>query len=333
MKVYLYGVPGLVGGAATKIRHLILLLNEHVNVIVILPKGRSRKDRQLRQFLGAINVPLCVLQDLPAKATGTVLAVCEPQFFSGGVARNLKEKGLRIIWANEMMWAFKGEADAIQQGLIDRVLWVSEFQRKALSHVHGAVPGMIVGNYIDPDDFAFRERRNPIFTIGRVSRPDPVKYPLNFPQFYESFGIHEIRFRVMAWSEDLAKQYRWFHFDSRWDLLKPNQVAARAFLGSLDLFVYPLGHRVEESWGRSVVEAMLTGCPPLVPVGHQFHKLIVHGESGFICDTFDDWNDAIVHLFRDYPARMKMAKVCSDYARYTHCDPEKHRECWLEALS
>ena len=327
MNLYVYGTPGLVGGAATKIRHLLRLLCGVLNVTVILPRGQSRKDKKLRQFLDELNVRSCILQDLPSRMSGSLLAVCEPQFFSGGVARKLKDKGLRVVWANEMMWPFKGEHDAIQQGLVDRVLWVSEFQRNALCNVHGSVPGSIVGNYIDPDDFAYQVRRNPVFTIGRVSRPDPVKYPLNFPQFYESLGIRDIRFRVMAWSEALSRQYRWHRFDSRWDLLKANQIATRDLLNSLDLFVYPLGHRVEESWGRSVVEAMLTGCPPLVPRGHQFHKLLVNGESGLICDSYDDWKDGIRHLFHDYSARVRMGKIGSDYARITHCDPVKHREC------
>jgi hypothetical protein len=52
---------------------------------------------------------------------------------------------------------------------------------------------------------------------------------------------------------------------------------------SLDLFVYLLGHRIKESWGRAVVEGMLTGCVPVLPAGHQFHKLTAHRESGFIC--------------------------------------------------
>ncbi len=332
MDLYLYGTPGLVGGAATKIRHLLRLLSGSLKLTVVLPQAGSRRDKNLLRFLKEFGVAYCVLSDLPRRMEGVLLAVCEPLFFSSGVARRLRDKGLRIVWSNEMMWPFKGEADAIKEGLVDQVLWVSEFQERAFQDIHCGVPGVIVGNYIDPDDFSWRPRRNPVFTIGRISRPDPVKYPLNFPQFYESFGIQDVRYRVMAWSDELDSQYRWHRFDSRWELLKANKMATRDLLYGLDLFVYPLGHRVEESWGRSVVEAMLTGCPPLTPSGHQFHKLLVHAESGYICETYDEWKEAVQHLYLDYEARVKMAKLGSEHARESLCNPSVHRERWMRAL-
>lgn len=333
MNIYLYGTPGLVGGAATKIRHLLRLLHRRLRIAVVLPHTQSRRDKGLIRFLDELGVSYCLLRDLPARVSGVLLAVCEPQFFSSSVARRLKEKGLQIVWSNEMMWPFKGEAEAVKEGLVDRVLWVSEFQKLALQTVHQGVPGFMVGNYIDPDDFAWQPRSNSTFSIGRISRPDPVKYPLNFPHFYESFGINDIRFRVMAWSNSLSAQYRWHRFDHRWELLAANKMSTRELLYGLDLFVYPLGHRVEESWGRSVVEAMLTGCPPLVPAGHQFHKLLVHGDSGYICDSFDEWKGAVQRLYFDYAFRVQMGKRSSDYARTVHCEPETHRERWICALS
>jgi hypothetical protein len=35
---------------------------------------------------------------------------------------------------------------------------------------YGALPFAITGNYIDPAFFPFKERQNPIFTLGRLSR-------------------------------------------------------------------------------------------------------------------------------------------------------------------
>jgi hypothetical protein len=45
-------------------------------------------------------------------------------------------------------------------------------------------------------------------------------------------------------------------FWSEWELLPEKKRAALKFLYSLDVFLYPLGHRIKESWGaRAVVEA------------------------------------------------------------------------------
>src|SRR4029077_13028292 len=123
----------------------------------------------------------------------------------------------------------------------------------------------------------------------------------------------EVKFRVMAWDDKLSHKYRWHKFDHRWDLLKPEKESQVDFLHSLDLFVYPLGHTFRESWGRSTVEAMLTGCVPLVPAGHQFDKLMVHGESGFICQDFGDYRDYAHLLYEDYDLRGRMAAQCREH--------------------
>ncbi len=331
--LYLFGIPGTIGGASTKIAHLVKLLHTSFKITVVLPQIANRHDRNILRLLEPHEVRAIVFKDLAKQLEGVGLAVCESDFFSSDRARQVKERGLKFVWSNEMMWPFKGEAKAAREGLIDRVLFVSNHQADAFADIYQDVPSFKVGNYIDPEDYARRERRNRSFSIGRLSRPDTQKYPLDFPVFYEELGLHDVRYRVMAWSPELQKQYRWHRFGPEWELLPANKEPALKFLYSLDLFVYPLGHRIKESWGRAVVEAMLTGCVPLVPTGHQFDKLMVHGESGFICDKFNDWKTAVHELYENYPLRQKMARAASDHAREHLCNPEEHRKRWVEALT
>lgn len=330
--LYIVGVPGRNGGAATKIAQLLPLLNSRFRITVVVPETDWKHDKEVTRMLSQQRVPLCQLKELPKSLPGVALAICDKYFFETRV-RRLRDRGLRIVWSNEMMFPFKGEAEAVRDGLIDRVLFVSEFQAKAFEEMYRGVPSFITGNYIDPDDYVFKERRNPVFTVGRLSRPDPHKYPLDFPVFYEELGLRAVKYRVMAWSPEVQKQYRWHRFGPEWELLTANREAALKFLHSLDLFVYPLGHRIKESWGRAVVEAMLTRCVPIVPAGHQFHKLMVHGESGFICDKFGEWKDAVHALHGDYELRLKMGRQASQYAREVLCNPEEHRQRWIEALT
>jgi len=285
------------------------------------------------KLIEPFGVRASLLKHLPKNLDGVMLAICETEFFTSGQAREARARGLKIVWSNEMMWAFKGEAEAVKEGLIDRVLFVSELQADAFAQMYQGVPSFMTGNYIDPDDFAWRERRNPAFTVGRLSRPDPMKYPLDFPLFYEELGLKEARYRVMAWSPEVQKQYRWHRFGPQWELLPENKESALKFLYSLDVFLYPLGHRIKESWGRAVVEAMLTGCVTVVPAGHQFDKLMVHGESGFICQEYREVKATVRELYEDYPFRLKISRQCSEYAREHLCNPEEHRRRWIEALS
>lgn len=333
MTVYLYGMPGKVGGAATKIAHLLQLLHRQIHFKLILPTGHSKIPKETSAFLKKKGIVWCYRQDVPITKHDVVLAICERRFFSSGSALKLKELGYRIVWSNEMMWPFDGEKEAVESGIVDRVLWVSQFQARAFAEIYRTIPSLVTGNYIDPNDYCWKKRENEQLTLGRLSRADPAKYPANFPQFYEALEIDQARYRVMAWTNEVAKQYRFHHFGPAWDLLKPNKVSALDFLYSLDLFVYPLGHRVKESWGRAVVEAMLTGCPPIVPHGHQFHELMVHGESGFICDEFTQWKSCVQELAYNYRKRLKFSRTASDYARETHCRAEVHRELWMNALT
>src|SRR5438093_4446287 len=109
--LYLFGVPGPVGGAATKIAHLIRLLNRDFTITVLPPAAGFLKDRDFRRHTEPFGIGAAILKDLPKKLDGVGIAVCETEIFSSGRAREIKARGLKLVWSNEMMWAFKGEAE------------------------------------------------------------------------------------------------------------------------------------------------------------------------------------------------------------------------------
>ena len=309
------------------------MLKPHFGINCVLGDERFLKDRETPRFLNSIGVQSILRRELPKKIDGIALGICELDFFSTCTARRIKEAGLKLVWSNEMMWEFKGEAEAVKEGLIDRVLFVSELQRAAFAKLYHGIDSRVIPNYITPEDFPFVERANSTFTIGRLSRPDPVKFPMDFPVFYEELGLDDVKFRVQAWSKELEKKFNWHRFDTRWELLPPNKIPAAKFLQSLDLFVYPLGHQFIESWGRVVAEAMLTGCVPIVPAGHQFHNIFRHGEHGFICKTFAEYRDAVHELHDHASLRREMGRKAADYARHELFDHEKHKRMWIDALT
>ncbi len=231
------------------------------------------------------------------------------------------------------MWQFKGEEEAVKAGLVDKVFFLSEYQAAVFRELYAKVPEAIVDNYVQPDRFPYIERRNAIFTIGRLSRPDPVKFSEDFPVFYEALEVPEARYRVMAWSNELHKKYAWHRFGPEWELLGAAATPAAGFLQSLDLFVYSFGPFFQESWGRVVVEAMLTGAVPLVPEGCHFGNLVADGESGYLCGSFGAYQEAAQRLYGDYGLRRRMSEQCAFYAREKLCNRAAHREQWVQALS
>ena len=71
--MYLYGTPGHLGGAATKIRHLLRLLHKEVDFTVILTHPCWRRNKQVIGFLRELNIPHCKVKDLPRRVSGVFL--------------------------------------------------------------------------------------------------------------------------------------------------------------------------------------------------------------------------------------------------------------------
>ncbi len=202
------------GGAATKITHLIRLLHRDFRITVVAPELWALKDKRVRQILAPYGIPCVLLKELPKRLDGVALGICDGDFFISGRARGLKERGLRLVWSNEMMFPFKGEAEAAKEGLVDRVLFVSPFQASAFAEIHQSTASLTTGNYIDPED-----------------------------------------------------------------------------------------------------------------------KLLVHGESGFICRDFQEFRSCVRELYEDYPLRLRISRNGAAHARERLCNPEEHRRRWIQALT
>jgi glycosyltransferase involved in cell wall biosynthesis len=331
--LFLFGWPSHYGGADTKFAHLLRLLHRAFRITVVPNWPQQLRQRAWTRFLDRLKVRYTTLDRLPSRLDGVGLALCNGAFFDLGIHRQARSRGLRVVWSSEMMWYHAGELDAIRGGELDRVLYVSDLQRRLLNYEqYGTVSTRLTGNYVDPDAFPYVERRPRPFTIGRLSRADPVKYPEDFPVFYEALDLPDARFRVMAWSDELDAKYRWHHFGPRWTRLRPEAEDTLTFLSRLDLFVYPLGHRFLESWGRSTVEAMLTGLVPLVPPGHHLENLVRHGEAGFVCDDFREYQRYAQLLYGDDRLRRRMGRNCRRHAVRHLCNRAEHLRTWCEAL-
>lgn len=352
--LYIFNWPSNVGGADTKVTHLLLLLHRDYDITMVPNTREQLLQLGWRKFLKRLGVKAALWSELPKKLNGGALSLCNGRFLGEGTVLQAKQRGLRVIWSSEMMWHHGPEIAAVAFGVIDKVLYVSEMQKQLLAPGYGKCPSAITGNYIDPSFFPFSERPRAAdapLVIGRLSRPDPAKFPPDFPEFYESLDLGraalprrrtrgsvcatiQTKFRVMAWSEELAQVYARHRFDARWDLLAKEAESQVQFLHSLDLFVYSLGPNFRESWGRSTVEAMLTGAVPLVPKGggHHLENMVPHGKAGFVCANNEDYREHVQRLRKDVMLRKKFSRAARRHAENELCNRAEHLRVWLEAL-
>lgn len=366
MRAFFFNWPSPVGGADTKLAHVLRLLGPLVDITVV-PNHRSQLEQaDWAAWVAACGCRAALLEDLPAQLEGWAVSLCNTEFLKSGVLFEARRRGLRVAWSSEMMWHFQGECAALALGLIDAVLYVSPEQRQRLEPAYrhalgqrgaaarelhdpaaewGWLPAaggrapvrwVTAGNYIDPAAFPFRRRgrwraEGRPFTIGRLSRPDPDKFPDDFPAAYESLGLDDpVRFRVMGWSEDLARRWAGHRFDDRWQLLPTAAMPAAEFLDGIDVLVYDTSPRFSESWGRAVVEAMLSGIVPLVPADprHHLHRLVPHGVAGFHCAEAADFARHARALQAD-PARLAaMSSRAREWAAETLCRSADHLARW-----
>ncbi len=359
MNLFFFGWPSNVGGASTKMAHVLCLLAPHYNITVIPPGPALLKDVEWREFLERIGCRIALWRRLPARLDGWAVAMCYDKFLQDGLTLEAKKRGLRVAWSNDMMWHFPLELGTVCGGGIDAVMYVSPAQRAALEPgyrramlappemtepdaIEGEFSGtdgrrlrwVMTDNYIDPAWFPFRDRfrrglKRSRLTVGRISRADPAKFPDNFPATYENLGLKHPRYRVMGWSAALAKRFEDHRFGAEWELLPEAAENPAEFLRSLDLYVYGVGPHLKESWGRAVVEAMLTGAVPVIQggAGHM-DRLLVNGESGFVCESAEDFGRC-ARLLQDEPElRRALSRRAHEWAANEWCRPEHHLALW-----
>ena len=371
--IYWFNWPAHVGGSDTKFVHTLRLLAGEYDITVIPNDAGYYADPLWLDFLAGLGVKTALMEELPEQLDGWAISLCNGIFIKNGMLGDCLRRGLRVIWSSEMMWHFYGELEAVRFGLIHRVLYVSPAQRRilepgyqwALSGAarqpavaaaslidedawHGTLSGsaggslewIMSGNYIDPSQFPFRVRGPKMpgdpFTIGRISRPDPDKFPDDFPLSYERLGLREpVRYRVLGWSDQLAARWPEHFYDEHWDLVPTAGEPVPAFLDSLDILVYDLSPRFKESWGRAVVEAMLSGVVPLVPRGggHHLEHLVPHEIGGFLCDGPEDFSRYTCALQDDPVLLARLSHGARTWASEHLCKASDHLAVWRQVFA
>ena len=364
--------PASVGGSETKTGATAELLAGLYDIVWVPNDDASLSDRKALKWITSRGMRAARWADLPRKLAGTALAMCNIPFLTEGRAAEAKGRGLRVAWGGEMMWAIPGELGAIAAGLVDTILFTGDGQREALTPAfltalggksgraervvaahpaHGGTQGTLrgkcgavrwatVGNYVNPDAFPFldrsRRRKDAPLVIGRLSRADWGKFPADFPETYERLGLpKDTRFRVMAWSPELKKRWPRWRPSKQWEVLPAMAEKPAKFLRSLDLFVYDTHATFSESWGRAIVEAMLTGAVPILPADtrHHFTQMLPQFVTAAFCEKKIEWCREAQTLHEEPGVRHFISRHSAAFARGELCDAAKHRASWQAALA
>lgn len=317
------------GGADTRLKELIILLKNDFNITCIPNDAFRLKEKHNTDFLDYHGAKYCMPSDLDKNIEGFAYANCNFRLFEEpDRIKFIKNTNLTFLWSNDMMWTIEQELKAISEGAIDCCLFTSEFHKEKLSpsmlNKNPTQKTFIIENYFDADTWPYIDRPDRVPVFGKVSRDDIMKFSENFPIFYESACDDiEAQYKIMGWGDHLTKKYSWFNFDNtKWTLLKTNQLSTNDFWASIDIFLYNCNHRFIENQSRAVIESQLTGCPVIAPNKWNFPNMLWHTRTGFLYNDLLELKEATKAL-SDRNIRKKMGKLASDTTKQIWCDKEK----------
>jgi UDP:flavonoid glycosyltransferase YjiC (YdhE family) len=150
--------------------------------------------------------------------------------------------------------------------------------------------------------------RGQVPVIGRHGRPAPVKWPQTAEEILQAYpATPDVKVRVLGGGE-LAAQRLGFVPES-WDILPFGSAKPRDFLHSIDYFVYYHDPNLVEAFGRTILEAMASGVPAVLP--EHFRPLF---EDAALYAPIDKVQEVVQSLHSDWPRYREVAHRARDFA-------------------
>jgi len=339
MNIYIFQWISDLGGADTRLKDLIKLLgnNKKYNIYCIPNDNMRFLEKDNIKFYNKYGIDYISWQTLPKKTDGIALSFCNFRLFSEDWRiKKIKDIGLKFVWSNDMMWHTKEEIKAVNDKMIDGYLYTSDFHKSKMSseEIKNNTKEFIIPNYFDSDSYVFFERsKKDLFTIGKHSRPAPEKFSVDFPLFYQNLNLRNPKYRIMGVDNKIKDKFKWYNFNEQWELLQPNQETTSDFLNSLDTYIYNSHPDFIENQSRAITEAALNGLPIIAPNKYNFPNQIINKETGFLCDSYEEYKNYAKELENSFSLRKEMGLKASKITRDIWCNKDKQLNTLEEIFS
>jgi glycosyltransferase involved in cell wall biosynthesis len=119
---------------------------------------------------------------------------------------------------------------------------------------------------------------------------------------YPSDGSAQVR--VMGGARSALRVLGTKRAPTSWVVLPPDAMEVRAFLNSIDFFVYYQHRQAYDAFGRAVLEALATGCVAVLP--HHFEP--VFGDAALYADE-EEAAGVVQRLYADPEAFRRQADL------------------------
>lgn len=350
--IWIAGAPSFVGGADTELHHQIVLWRNNNIGVHIVPNDVGAISPEMSKLM--LNIG-CEIVDYKPEVFKDKIVVS----YCNGIALSRlpaifdpAHKPSKFIWFNCMTWNFDPEIEAIKNGWISHLGFVSEFQRNYLiDSFSKRLPEMCVDGkvrfgergfplmlnykpYLDTSSFETLQKDDSYFGVGRISRADPAKYSADCWRIFDRVLTPGMKKTfILGWSEDVGKRIGPPPAGLDWIWWTAGAIPSREFYSKLDVMIHKTGGS-RESYCRVLVEAMAYGIVPLVERAYAFPEILGNSEelSKFcMCDSSDEMSYKASCLAFNINELNRLKKLCREYA-VTNFNNPKLIEGWLEIL-
>lgn len=149
-------------------------------------------------------------------------------------------------------------------------------------------PRTILESPIDPETITVDKLPATKIRLGMHSKGLSDKWNAEFPDLirWSMTNYNNVAWRFMGMNKDVAANVTGMRGVEVFpEFLMP----VKQFLAEVDIFVFFLGWKREEPWSRSSAEALTAGCPVITTNTGGNKDQIVHGNNGYLCESYDDF--------------------------------------------
>ncbi len=318
-RLFVYGFPGLYGGAGTELHHQILAWR-HMGVGVhLIPTSAGYPREPLYQEMLDLGVVVHPAHDwTPLQPEDPILGFCNADFLNR--LPDIRRYTKRTVFLNCMTWLFDKEKQRMSRGEIGMFLYqnpdVHAEQMPVLRALNEdpEIRFMTFKPYFADALFPFVETRaEDFFGCGRISRKDADKFAANTLHIYDYFVAPKWKKAIFLGFDQrsqakIGKPYDWIRTAA-----DQNEISQQEFYRHCEIVLQPSD--TTENWPRIGFEAMASGSILIVNNRGGWKRMVEHGKTGWLCDHERDFIYYASKMAYEPDLRVEMAAAARERGR------------------
>ena len=312
-RLFVYGFPGLYGGAATELHHQIILWRKLGVRVHLIPTDAGYRNEPLYRPMLERGVVVHEAHDFSTIRPGDpVLGFCNEVFLDR--LPEICKHSRNTVFINCMTWLFEREKQRMKEGLIGTFLYQNEEVRVEHERTLRAlnpdpqIRFLTFRPYFEAEAFPFvLDRSRETFGVGRISRQDADKFSAQTLQIYEGFVSPVLKRGLFLGFDSRSEEKVGKPFD--WIRVAQDQreVSQQSFYRGCDVVLQPTD--TKENWPRIGLEAMASGSVLIVDNRGGWRRMVEHGVTGWLCDHERDFIYYASKMAYEPVLRRTMARV------------------------